>query len=204
MAIIELAHISLSNGITAADPTLKKNLKEVKRVIEEYSQLQTLFYTQLDDPSKMFVIGAWETKDHHQHGFDGSPQQGQILDLIKDQLGIDWMHYCDVDQSSIPLDAPVLAIIKETFAKYGVNRTDFDQQFASQTSGGIGSARFGAVSAWNIPKDKHERDVRVNFSGWENLEEATGAITNTIEKVSGFRAVPTELNFFFIERTKLD
>ncbi|KIW90650.1 uncharacterized protein Z519_08433 [Cladophialophora bantiana CBS 173.52] len=203
MAIIELAHITLKNGITATDPELKKNLREVKRVIEDYSKLQTLFYTQIDDPSVMFVIGAWETKDHHQYSFDGSPQQAEILKLIKDQIGIDWMHYIDVDQSRIPLDAPVVAIIKETFAKHGVVRTQFDQEFASQTSS-LGGARHGAISAWNIPKDNKERDVRVNFSGWESVEEATAAFANTIENVRGFRARPTELNFFFVKRTELD
>ncbi|EXJ76657.1 uncharacterized protein A1O5_01165 [Cladophialophora psammophila CBS 110553] len=203
MAIIELAHITLKNGITATDPELKKNLREVKRVIEDYSKLQTLFYTQIDDPSVMFVIGAWETKDHHQHSFDGSPQQAEILTLIKDQMGIDWMHYIDADQSRIPLDAPVLAIIKETFAKHGVVRTQFDQEFASQTSS-LGGARYGAISAWNIPKDNKERDIRVNFSGWESVEEATAAFANTIENVGGFRARPTELNFFFVKRTELD
>ncbi|OAP61573.1 hypothetical protein AYL99_03776 [Fonsecaea erecta] len=203
MAIIELAHITLKNGIQATDPQLKKNLKEVKRVIEEYSKLQTLFYTQIDDPSVLFVIGAWETKDHHQHGFDGSPQQAEILNLIKDQMGIDWMHYIDVDQSRIPLDAPVLAIIRETFAKHGVIRTQFDQEFASQTSS-LGGARYGAVSAWNIHKDNKERDVRVNFSGWESVEEGTAAFVNTIEHIKGFRARPTDLNFFFATRTELD
>jgi hypothetical protein len=203
MAIIELAFISLKGDLRADDPQLKKNLKEVKRVIEEYSRLQTLFYTQLDDPSKMFVIGAWETMEQHQNGFDGSPQQGQILELIKDQMAIDWMHYIDVEQSSIPLKAPVLAIIKETFAKHGVNRVDFDHQFAAQTDR-IGGARYGAVSAWNIRKDKHERDIRVHFSGWESVEEATEAITHTIEHVQGFRANPTELNFFFAGLTQLD
>jgi hypothetical protein len=203
MAIIELAHIGLKGGTTADDPQLKRNLKEVKRVIEEYSKLETIFYRQLDDPSVMFVIGAWETKDHHQHGFDGSPQQGEILKLIKDQMGIDWMHYIDVEQSRIPLDAPVLAIVREVFAKHSVNRTDFDQQFASKTAS-IGGARYGAVSAWNIRKDKHESEVRVNFSGWENLDEATEAIVNTIEHVKGFRAVPTDLNFFFVTRAELD
>ncbi|EXJ60579.1 hypothetical protein A1O7_04732 [Cladophialophora yegresii CBS 114405] len=202
MAIIELAHVSLKDGLTADDPQLKKNLREVKRVIEEYSKLETIFYRQLDDPTIMFVIGAWETKDHHQHGFDGSPQQGEILELIKDQMGIDWMHYIDVEQSRIPLDAPVLAIIKESFAKDSVNRTDFDQQFASQTAH-IGGARYGAISGWNIRKDKHEQDVRVNFSGWENQEEATQAMVNTIEHVKGFRAVPTDLNFFFVTKAAL-
>ncbi|OAG42674.1 hypothetical protein AYO21_02957 [Fonsecaea monophora] len=203
MAIIELAHITLKKGLQATDPELKKNLKEVKRVIEDYSKLQTLFYTQVDDPSVLFVVGAWKNKDQHQHGFDGSPQQAEILELIKDQMSINWMHYIDVDQSRIPLDAPVLAIIRERFAKHGVVKTQFDQEFASQTSS-LGGARYGAISAWNIPKDNKERDVRVNFSGWESAEEATAAFVNTIEHVTGFRATPTELNFFFAKRTELD
>lgn len=203
MAIIELAHISLKGGLTASDPQLKKNLKEVKRVIEEYSRLETHFFTQLDDPSAMFVIGAWESKDQHQNGFDGSPQQGQILDLIFDQMGIDWMHYIDIEQKNIPLDSPALGIVKETFAKNGVNRADFDQQFAAQTPA-IGGARFGALSGWNIRKDKHERDVRVHFSGWESVEEGTEAMVTTIEHVQGFRANPTELNFFFVKKAELD
>ena len=203
MAIIELAHITLTNGVTASDPQLKKNLKEVKRVIEEYSKLQTLFYTQIDDPSTMFVIGAWESKEKHQHGFDGSPQQGQILELIKDQMGIDWMHYIDVEQSRIPLDAPVLSIIREEFAQTGVNRTLSDQEFASQTAS-LGGARYGAISAWNISKDENERDIRVNFAGWESIEEATTAIVATIGHVKGFRTMPTELNFFFVKKADLD
>ena len=203
MTIIELAHIVLKDGLKADDAQLKKNLKEVKRVIEEYSKLQTLFYTQLDDPSTMFVIGAWESKDHHQHGFDGSPQQGEILELIKDQMDIDWMHYMDVEQSRIPLDAPVLSIVRTTFAKHGVNRTQYDQEFESQTPS-LGGARHGSVAGWNIRKDKHERDVRVVFSGWDSIDEGTVAMVDTIEHVKLSRGVPTDLNFFFVKKAELD
>ena len=203
MAIVELAHITLTNGLKAEDSELKKTLKEVKRVTEEYSKLQTLFYTQIDDPTKMFVISAWESKDHHQHSFDGSPQQSQILGLKEDQIEVDWMHSMDVAQSRIPLDAPVLAIIKDSFAKHGVNRTQFDQEFATQTLS-LGGARHGAISAWNLRKNKHERDVRVNFSGWETIDEATDAIVSSIGEVKGWRNVPTELNFFFTKRAQLD
>lgn len=202
MAIIELAHISLKNGLTASDPDLQSNLKQVKRVIEEYSQLQTLFYTQLDDPSTMFVIGAWESKDKHQHGFDGSPQQKQILGLIKDQMGIDWMHYMDVEQSRIPLQAPVLVLVKIVVPK-STHKASFDQDFAAGTAS-LGGARHGAVAAWNIDKDHKEETVRVHFSGWDSLEEATEGIANTVEHTKRSRAQPSELSFFFTERAVLE
>ncbi|EXJ91878.1 hypothetical protein A1O3_00428 [Capronia epimyces CBS 606.96] len=202
MAIIEFAHISLKNGLTASDQTLKNNTKEVKRVIEEYSSLPTLFYTQIDEPSIMFVIGAWESKDKHQYGFNGSPQQDKILELIQDQMGIDWMHYMDVDQARIPVDAPVLAIIKETLPRH-THQMAFDQDFARATQT-LGDARYGAVSAWNIRKDEHEETVRANFSGWQSIDEAMKGIGSTIEDAKKFRVNPTGLDFFFLERTQLE
>ncbi|KIW53788.1 hypothetical protein PV05_06201 [Exophiala xenobiotica] len=202
MAIIELAHISLKNGLTASDPTLKKNLQEVKRVIEEYSKLQTLFYTRIDDPTNMFVIGAWESKDQHQHGFNGSPQQDEILDLIKDQMGIDWMHYMNVEPSRIPLNAPVLVILK-TVHNRDVHKLAFDNEFAAGTST-MGGARHGAVSAWNIPKDDKEHVVRVHFAGWDNVDEAMEAVSTAIAHTKRPRQQPLEVSFFFTERTGLD
>ncbi|KAK5462742.1 hypothetical protein LTS15_002454 [Exophiala xenobiotica] len=200
MAIIELAHISLKNGLTASDATLKKNLKEVKR---------TLFYTQIDDDrTDMFVIGAWESKDQHQHGFDGSPQQDEILDLIKEQMSIDWMHYMDVEQSRIPLNAPVLAILK-TVHNEDVQKPEFDNEFAAATSTtlGVGGSRHGAVTAWNIPKDDKEDAavaVRVHFSGWDSVDEAMGPVTGAVAHTKRFRQQPLEVGFFFTERTELD
>lgn len=202
MAIIELAHISLKNRLTASDPILRKNTKEMKRMIEEYSKLPTLFYTQIDDPSTMFVIGAWESVIKHQHGFNGSPQQGEVLELIKDQMDMDWMHYMDVEQSRIPANAPVLAIIKETLPKR-THKALFDQDFARGTQT-LGGARYGAVSAWNIRQDKHEETVRVNFSGWQSIDEAMEAFGNTIEHAKKFRVAPMDLNFFFVEKMQLE
>ncbi|KAJ9629195.1 uncharacterized protein PV06_08875 [Exophiala oligosperma] len=202
MAIIELAHISLKDGLTATDPTLKKNLKEVKRVIEEYSRLVTLFYTQVDDPTSMFVIGAWETKDAHQHGFNGSPQQGQILGLVKDQMDIDWMHYMDIEQSRIPLDAPVLMLNKAVF-KRGVHHLAIDNEFAQRTST-MGGARHGAVSTWNIPKDDKEHAVRVHFSGWDTADEAVESVAGVIATGKTFVPHILEARLFITERTVLD
>ena len=164
--------------------------------------MQTLFFSQIDDPTVVFVIGAWESKDAHQHGFDGSPQQAEIINLIKDQLGIEWMHYMDVEQSKIPINAPVLAIIKATLPK-GTSKVAFDQEFASRTRT-LGGGRYGAISAWNIFKNHKEDTVRTNFSGWESIEEATEAFVNTIESSQHFRVTPEELNFFFMEKVDLD
>ncbi len=202
MAIIELAFCSLKNGLRASDPEVKKSLKEVKRVIEAYNHLSTLFYTQLDDPSKVFVIGAWDSKDQHERGFSGSAEQKQIIDLTKPQMDIEWMNYLDVEQSHIPLHAPVLVIAK-IIVPHGTHKTIFDQDFAAGTPS-LAGARHGAVRAWNIPKKNEHDVVRVHFSGWDSLEEAMEGITNTIEHTKRSRSRPEDLKFFFMERTSLD
>jgi len=79
----------------------------------------------------------------------------------------------------------------------------FDQDFAANTSS-MGGARYGALAAWNIPKDDKEEVVRVHFSGWDSAEEATEGIANTIEHTKRARARPEELSFFFTKRAMLD
>ncbi|KAK5049858.1 hypothetical protein LTR84_003976 [Exophiala bonariae] len=202
MAVIELAHVQLKDGITASDPDLLKNLKEVKRVIEDYSGLPTLFFEQIDDPSVIFVVGAWPSKEKHEHGFDGSPQQAVILDLIKDQMGIDWMHYMNIDQKELPIHAPVLALTKATLPKH-VDRAAFDQSMQKATHG-IEPAQHGAIGAWNIRKDIHEPDVRVHFGGWDSIEDASEGLANVIATAGGaLNPEPTNLFFFFTKQIKL-
>jgi hypothetical protein len=79
----------------------------------------------------------------------------------------------------------------------------FDQDFTAGTSS-LGGARYGASAAWNIPKDDHEEIVRVHFSGWDSVEDATEGIANTVEHTKRFRARPEELSFFFTTRTEMD
>lgn len=204
MAIIELAECKLKNGITASDPDLLKNLKEVKRVIEEYSGLTTLFFEQIDDPTVIFVVGAWDSKETHEKGFDGSPQQAEILELIKDQMGITWMHYMDVEQNDIPVHSPVLALVKATLPKY-VDREGFVSSMQAATED-VDGGPYGAIGAWNLRKDKHEPDVRVHFSGWGSVEEATNGLANIIA-VAGAHPLqtnPTNLFFFLTKPVSLD
>ncbi|KEF63616.1 uncharacterized protein A1O9_01594 [Exophiala aquamarina CBS 119918] len=204
MAIVELAACQLKGGITASDSELLKNLKEVKRVIEAYSGLTTLFFELVDDPTVMFVVGAWDSKETHEKGFDGSPQQGEILELIKDQLGITWMHYMDVELGDIPVRSPVLAIVKATLPKH-VDREGFVSSMQAATED-VDGGPYGAIGAWNIRKDKHEPDVRVHFSGWRSVEEATDGLANIIT-VAGARPLqthPTNLFFFLTKPVNLD
>lgn len=54
------------------------------------------------------------------------------------------MHHMDVEQSKIPLDAPVVVIVKAVLPK-NTSKTAFGQDFASKTRT-LGGARYRAIS----------------------------------------------------------
>jgi len=170
MAITEFAHMTLKHGLTSTDPNIRANLQDMRRIVEKYNNLPVRFFSQIDDPTIMVVLAAWESQAQHQHGFNGSATQNQILELVRNQLSFDWMHYMDIEQKSIPTDAPVLAVVKQTTPR--ADHTDGDWDSARAVTG----AGHGAVTAWNLSKDPQEADVRVSFSGWESMDEAKTAL----------------------------
>jgi hypothetical protein len=169
MAIIELAHVKLLGGISISDPFLRQNMQKVTEVIEGYNHLKNLFYVEVEDPSILYVIGAWESQEQHQRGFNGSLDQDKILELVKDQMDIDWMYYVDVEQSKIPLDAPVLEIKKYTLSS-NANKQTFNKALAAEMLD-LEARAEGSVGGWNLPKSDGEEAVWVQFSGWKLVDD---------------------------------
>ena len=163
MAIIELAHVKLLGGISISDSRLRQNMQQVTEVIEGYNHLKNLFYIEVEDPSILYVIGAWESQQQHQKGFNGSEDQGKILELVKDQMDIDWMYYIDLEQSKIPLEAPVLEISKYTLQS-PANKGPFNKALAEEMRSHDAHIE-GSVGGWNLPKSEGEEAVWVQFSG---------------------------------------
>jgi hypothetical protein len=169
MAIIELAHVKLLGGISTSDPGLRQNMQKVTDVIEGYNHLKTLFYVEVEDPSILYVVGAWESQDQHRKGFNGSRDQDKILELVKDQMDIDWMYYVDVEQSAIPLDAPILEIKKYTL-RANADKQMFNKALAEERLN-LEARTKGSVGGWNIPKSHGEEAVWVQFSGWKSVND---------------------------------
>lgn len=187
MVIIELAHVNLLDGIKTSDPSLRQNMQKVTEVIEGYNHLKNLFYVEVEDPSVLYVIGAWESREQHQKGFCGSLAQDKILTLVKDQMNIDWMYYIDVEQSQIPIDAPVLEI-KRYFLAANADKQRFHEALAA---GGLHlkTQNEGLVGAWNLPKRDGEEVLWVQFTGWRSVEDHLNAagddrvVEDMVEKI---------------------
>ena len=170
-----------------SDPSLRQNMQKVTEVIEGYNHLKNLFYVEVEDPSILYVIGAWESQAQHQKGFNGSMDQNEILELVKDQMDIDWMYYIDVEQSRIPLDAPVLEI-KRYRLPANADKQRFNKALAAERQQRELPTE-GSVGAWNLPKRDGEEALWVQFTGWksaDNHSTAGGddwAVEDMVEKI---------------------
>ena len=199
MPIIELAHINLLPHGTTPSPKLLQTLHTVTTQIESASHLRTLFYAEREDPSVFYVLGAWASQAAHQTGFNGSPGQDRVLELVKGTMDIDWMYYLDVELEQIAIEAPVLEI-KRYFLKGGVEREKFREALAAagtkgrgvvgnetEMEGGGGGG--GSVGAWNLPKREGEEVLWVQFTGLRSVDEQGGsaaadqAVEDMVEKI---------------------
>ena len=189
MAVIELACIKLKPGVTAEDPALLKNLAKVRDIVHDYNHLTTLYYSQVEDPTSLYVIGAWESPEQHSKGFSGSPGQMEIYELGKDQLQeITWMYYIDVELPRLPLDAPVLAI-RRYFLKAGVEKQNF-LEACKLGRRKLKEMAHSSVGGWNLPKDDQEKNLWVQFAGWNSLEdEGKAEFANSEETVESTKAL---------------
>jgi hypothetical protein len=168
MGIIEFAHVKLVGGLTVSDPLLRQNMQKIIEVVGAYKHLETLFYVEVDNPSVLYVIGAWESQEQHQNGFNGSPEQAMILELVKDQMHIDQVYYLDLELSTLPLDAPILEIKQYTLPTEA-NKEGFNKVLAA---GGQHpkAGNLGSVGGWNLPKSDGEEVIWVQFTGWETVD----------------------------------
>jgi hypothetical protein len=187
MAIIEFVHVKLVGGLTVSDPVLRQNMQKVTKVIEDYNHLRTLLYVEVDNPSVLYVIGAWESQEQHQKGFSGSPDRAMIMELVKDQMDIDREYYLDLEQSTLPLDAPILEI-KKYILPTGADKEAFNKALAAGGQHPKAGSQ-GSVGAWNLPKSDEEEALWVQFTGWKTVDEYTNAggddraVEGLVEKV---------------------
>lgn len=103
MTITEIALLRLSSGITVEDATLHANLARAKEVMQDYTGNTFLYLQQTEDPSLIYIIGEWESLDEHMNHFIPSVDNQALLELLKDQLSVEWLMHADVSHADLPL-----------------------------------------------------------------------------------------------------
>jgi len=162
MPVLEITQLCLK-GLPANDPSLLQNLSAVRAQLQTKSQ----FYTCIEDPTKLYVLGIW--RDIKQHSdFLASPGRDEILGPQEDMLDFEWTVHIEVEgMDALPLDAPVLAI-ERLVAKDGV--VVFEQAAESYVQRLQENTLFKIL--YNQRCDTASpRAETVFLTGWETVED---------------------------------
>lgn len=200
MPVTELALLRLRPGTVLSDPPFRAKLAGAKRVMETYSndlsrsvlhpsanpthinpedlpkpapdEHQFFFYSQHEDPALLYVIGSWPSAAMHRQSFVPSPENQQLLSLFNDDIAVESMFHVEVEQSSIPLDAPVLAIGQHWITPS--NNAGFEEAFEDNKHHLEHFSTRKLTGGWRHEKeetpDGGQKDLFILFSGWDDVD----------------------------------
>lgn len=89
MTVTELAIFPLTHRLTKNCPTLPSSLIQklliAKFALEAASGHSFYYFQQIEDPSIIYIVGAWDSIAAH-HTFLPSPENQRLLELLKDDI----------------------------------------------------------------------------------------------------------------------
>lgn len=162
MPVLEVTQLRLK-GLHAADPALLQSLSAVRGRLHTMSQ----FYICIEDPTLVYILGIWPSLDAHLR-FLASPARDEVLGPQENVLHFCWTAHMALDgMSSLPLDAPVLAI--ERWSVSGDCVDAFHQAAIKHAQLLKRSHPFAVAHGWrcDAPAGSHEALI---FTGWESAQ----------------------------------
>ncbi|KAL0264205.1 C-4 sterol methyl oxidase [Diplodia seriata] len=170
MTVTELALLRLKSGASFDDPTLRASLQKAKRAMEDFTRQPFHYFVQIEDPSYFYIVGSWPSVTNHFEEWIPSPANQDLLELLKDQISVDFMFHLDVEKPRLPLDAPVIAIGRHSVASD--RRADFSHTFgAVKHNVEDFTAPRKVAGGWRIEKEADEKEEWVLFTGWDEVAQ---------------------------------
>ncbi|KAK2755476.1 hypothetical protein FQN54_006413 [Arachnomyces sp. PD_36] len=177
MAVTELALLHLLNPLT---PSLKSKLLSAKQAMESFTSHDFHFYTQLQDPSYVYIIGTWDSVEQHREVWLPSERNQEILRELEGEVCVEWMFHVDLGDGKgavaddvAPLDAPVLGVARY-FVKPG-SKDGFGRELREKRGVIEGYVKPRRVAGgWRVDGKEGGEEEFVQFTGWESLEHYGG------------------------------
>lgn len=178
MPVVELAQLRLKQNRKTVSPSVSKNLLKAKTVMEEASNYTFTYYHRVEDPSIIYIVGAWPSVDFHMQEFiPGAPNQ-ELLELFKDDLSVEWMFHVELKPfvNPLPVEREIIAIGRHFVKTEKVH--DFETTFTAnrhELESHIGGAEY-VNGGWRVddgfdPESSGERDEEfVLFTSWNSVE----------------------------------
>ncbi|WEW61667.1 hypothetical protein PRK78_007159 [Emydomyces testavorans] len=187
MPITELALLHLKPTITTTtttNPNLQSALRSAKHAMESFTNHPFHLYTQVEDPSYIYIIGSWSSLTQHLEQWIPSPANQALLKSTRDLLDVEWMFHLDIDQlvtneegseeGTMPFSAPVIAIVRH-FVEEGKKEEFLDVFDRNKGLLVEATAPQPICGGWRMDGEQEsgregaERDEFVLFSGWRDV-----------------------------------
>ncbi|EEP78530.1 predicted protein [Uncinocarpus reesii 1704] len=214
MPITEIALLHLKPTVTIDDAPVRSSLRAAKLAMESFTGYPFHFYTQVDDPSYIYVVGSWATVAQHAEEWIPSQKNQEILASVRDLLDVDWMFHVDIDQFAtgdspagvMPVLAPTLEITRH-FVQAGKAQVFLAKFEESRESLAEFTAPQPVCGGWRIDREREagnngmEKEEFLLFCGWRdvahNLEFAQ---TEAFEKYKETREYLTAIETKHVTR----
>ncbi|KAJ4394771.1 hypothetical protein N0V93_003991 [Gnomoniopsis smithogilvyi] len=182
MPVTEVAILHLQPSVSLTEPSFRAKLLHTKKVMENALGIPGRhfnYYQDIKDPSVLYLLGDWQSPSEHWDRFIPSPENQQMLELLKDDLDLPriQMYHVDVPNAKIPASAEVVCISwyrvrtedKVRFEEQVVQRTQCSNDGLSQGREAVGAG------GWRIekPDEFGDEEQWVHFRGRDNVEEHT-------------------------------
>lgn len=101
MSVTEFALLRLLPSITTTSPTLPANLKAARDAMQSFSGFPFSFYSCVEDPDIIFIIGGWPSAKFHWESWIPSKQNQGLLSLFEDEVEVELMFHVDVNRREL-------------------------------------------------------------------------------------------------------
>jgi heme-degrading monooxygenase HmoA len=163
MPVLEITQLRLRD-VHSDDPQLLHSLS----LVRDKLQTKSRFYMCVEDPKTMYILGIW--RDLAQHlDFLASPARDEVLGPQEDMLEFQWTVHMQLDSmSSLPLDAPILALERIGVEEGSVDAVD--AAIARHAQQLLGSHSSRVAHGWRCDAARGNHEVII-FSGWGNVQD---------------------------------
>lgn len=195
MAVTELACLRLGSD-QALLPELLAKFARARSVMEKASGFKFHFYHCVESPELIYIIGAWPSVEFHMQDFIPSPANQDLLELLKDEVVVEWMFHLDIDQAKrqLPLGREIVAIgrhfIKDNEEKQFQKTFEENKHYLESFIGGeelvVGGFRLD--EGFDPSLEGNRKEEFVLFTGWHGVaQHGEFAKTDGFEKYGQIR-----------------
>jgi hypothetical protein len=189
MSVLEICQLKVKDNISPSDSSIIASLQKVRTELKErVHPTNSRFFQTIEDPTLIYILGTWPSVAKHQT-FLSSPEKPQILDAQQNLLDFNWMLHIPLDNmSSLPLDAPVVAIArahvkggehvtahKKITGKY---RDKLDERTKPHK----------VVEGWRVDEEPGKQE-NVVITGWKSREDHLEFSAGLREKYADYAAL---------------